>query len=228
MPLPRPGRFQKKAETPEESSSDEESAKNTPDVTKDEKVLNKKFAFVTKEDDEEEEDDEADEPIGVIRASQQDKNTATLELEEGTIKNLAHMFQSITQGSDTGVSRQPFKMDIDENDGEIVLESTPTEQNEGVIRASDPSEWQKPIDVERGATKNLASRFLNKTREEPPVKKKPFKMDIDEAADAIVLESEPVVLEGVVRSVRTILCYASSFAVIALIYAIVALSYSII
>lgn len=201
MPLPRPNRFQKKKkESSSESSSSEEEEleiqKPTSQTAPDDRPRSKK-KFELVPDDAEEDDDE--ESIGVIRASQQSENKATLDLEKGTIKNLAHMFQNITHSPDP-MSKQPFKMDLEENEGEIVLESTPLERFEGVVRSADPSEQQKPIDVERGATKNLASRFLNRTMEDTQASKKPFKMDIDESAEPIVLESEPVVLEGVVRS----------------------------
>ena len=192
MPLPKKTTQKKVESSPEASNSEDEETetKKTSNNSEPRSPHSRRFELVTEGAN----DDDEDEFVGVIRASSQTENKHTLELEEGTIKNLAHMFQNINHSC---TSKKPFKMDIDENEGEIVLESTPTERIEGVVRAADPSEWQKPIDVKRGTTKNLASRFLNKTTEE--VKKRPFVMDIDQNAETVVLESEPVVLEGVVR-----------------------------
>lgn len=104
----------------------------------------------------------------------------------------------IKQASDDSRHHRKKYEIIPDSSDTLIVENEPVERLEGVIKASDPSEWQKPIEVERGATKNLASMFQN-IKQSDSGSKKPFKMDIEENAETIVVENEPVVLEGVVR-----------------------------
>jgi len=62
----------------------------------------------------------------------------------------------------------------------IILENEPV-RLEGVVRADDPSEFTKPLEVEKGFAKNLASRFLQQQQEDAaPSAAEPrrFKMDV--------------------------------------------------
>ncbi|ESO05196.1 hypothetical protein HELRODRAFT_171537 [Helobdella robusta] len=177
-------------------------AEQTDDVKN---IKKKKFELVPSDAPEPSilENEPAERLEGIIRATDPAEWQKPIEVEKGAIKNLAHMFQKIT--TEQAQQKKPFKLELDENacqnSEEMVLENEPVEQLEGVVRSADPAEWQKPIDVERGATKNLAHMFQNISHSEPPISKKPFKLDVDVNAQPIILESEPVVLEGVVRSV---------------------------
>lgn len=116
--------------------------------------------------------------------------------QPGRIRNLAGFFA--TQKDDPkNVKKKRFE--VADSDETIILENEP-ERLEGVIRADDPGEWEKPIELEKGWAKNMANIFQNRPLEDNFASKKPFKMDLEEGAQTIVLENEPVVLEGVVRS----------------------------
>lgn len=117
--------------------------------------------------------------------------------QPGRIRNLAGFFA--TQRDEPKDVRKK-RFEVADDPETIVLENEP-ERLEGVIRADDPGEWQKPIELEKGWAKNLANRFLSQQQDDASASKKPFVMDIEEGAQTIVLENEPVILEGVVRSV---------------------------
>jgi len=88
---------------------------------------------------------------------------------------------------------------IDPITGGIVVENEPI-RLEGVIRSDDPSEFQKPLEVEKGFAKNLANRFLNAANAQNDESSgRRFKMDV-ESGEPVVHENEPVRLEGVVRA----------------------------
>jgi len=74
----------------------------------------------------------------------------------------------------------------------IIVENEPV-RLEGVIRADDPSEFTKPLEVEKGFAKNLASRFLQQQQEDTAssaAERRRFKMDVapgePEVTDSIV------------------------------------------
>jgi PAB1-binding protein PBP1 len=62
----------------------------------------------------------------------------------------------------------------------IILENEPV-RLEGVVRADDPSEFQKPLELEKGWAKNLASRFQQ--QQEQSDGKRPFKLDVEIGAE---------------------------------------------
>lgn len=53
---------------------------------------------------------------------------------------------------------------VEENLAPMVVENTP-QQLEGVVRAQDPGEWKKPLQVEDGWTKNVVSSFQKRQQE---------------------------------------------------------------
>lgn len=119
--------------------------------------------------------------------------------QPGRIRNLAGFFATQRDEPKT-VKKKRFE--VTDAEDAIVAENEPEERLEGVIRADDPGEWEKPIELEKGWAKNMANLFLNRQQQETgSTSKKPFVMDIEEGAQTIVLENEPVILEGVVRSV---------------------------
>jgi len=61
----------------------------------------------------------------------------------------------------------------------IIVENEPV-RLEGVVRADDPSEFTKPLEVEKGFAKNLASRFLQQQQEDTlsTAERRRFKMDV--------------------------------------------------
>jgi len=83
------------------------------------------------------------------------------------------------------VSEAPVDVDgsmvaVDPANVGIILENVPV-RLEGVVRSDDPSEFTKPLEVEKGFTKNLASRFLQQQQEDiAPSAAEPrkFKMDV--------------------------------------------------
>ena len=115
--------------------------------------------------------------------------------QAGRIRNLAGFFAS--QKDDPKIVKKK-RFEIDDEPETLILENEP-ERLEGVVRADDPGEWDKPIELEKGWAKNMASMFQNKQQDDAHVSKKPFTMDIDRNAETLVLENEPVRLEGVVR-----------------------------
>jgi hypothetical protein len=88
--------------------------------------------------------------------------------------------------------------DADPCSGGIILENQPI-RLEGVIRSDDPSEFQKPLELEKGWAKNMASRFMNQQNDDQSTSARRFKMDV-QPGEPEVHENEPVRLEGVVRS----------------------------
>jgi len=59
----------------------------------------------------------------------------------------------------------------------IILENEPI-RLEGVVRADDPSEFTKPLEVEKGFAKNLASMFLQQQQQDISSSSAKFKMDV--------------------------------------------------
>jgi len=62
----------------------------------------------------------------------------------------------------------------------IILENEPV-RLEGVVRSDDPSEFTKPLEVEKGFAKNLASRFLQQQQLDAApstAESRRFKMDV--------------------------------------------------
>jgi len=69
----------------------------------------------------------------------------------------------------------------------IILENEPI-RLEGVVRADDPSEFTKPLEVEKGFAKNLASRFLQQQQEDvapSSAESRRFKMDVAAGAPEV-------------------------------------------
>lgn len=62
----------------------------------------------------------------------------------------------------------------------IILENEPV-RLEGVVRADDPSEFQKPLELEKGWAKNLASRFQQQMEQSDG--KPSFKLDVEIGAE---------------------------------------------
>jgi len=62
----------------------------------------------------------------------------------------------------------------------IILENEPV-RLEGVVRADDPSEFTKPLEVEKGFAKNLASRFLQQQQQDMSGATEPRKFQMDVA-----------------------------------------------
>ena len=62
----------------------------------------------------------------------------------------------------------------------IILENEPV-RLEGVVRSDDPSEFTKPLEVEKGFAKNLASRFLQQQQQDTAssaTESRRFRMDV--------------------------------------------------
>lgn len=68
----------------------------------------------------------------------------------------------------------------------IILENEPI-RLEGVVRADDPSEFQKPLELEKGWAKNLASRFQQQQNSDSD-ERRAFKLDVEIGAEAEVRE----------------------------------------
>jgi PAB1-binding protein PBP1 len=69
----------------------------------------------------------------------------------------------------------------------IILENEPV-RLEGVVRSDDPSEFQKPLDLEKGWAKNLASRFQQQQQDQSDGKRS-FKLDVEIGAEPEVRQS---------------------------------------
>ena len=69
----------------------------------------------------------------------------------------------------------------------IILENEPI-RLEGVVRADDPSEFTKPLEVEKGFAKNLASLFLQQQQQDAApstAESRRFKMDVSAGAPEV-------------------------------------------
>jgi len=71
----------------------------------------------------------------------------------------------------------------------IILENEPI-RLEGVVRSDDPSEFTKPLEVEKGFAKNLASRFLQQQQQDaapppPAAESRRFKIDVAAGAPEV-------------------------------------------
>lgn len=178
QPQPQPAAGKKATDAEEQAGR---KGKFSQASKKDEKLT--KAAEAAKQQSDEDEEDNAEE--------EEESN------QPGRIRNLAGFFA--TQKDDPkNVKKKRFE--VADSEETIILENEP-ERLEGVIRSDDPGEWQKPIELEKGWARNMANIFQNRPLEDSFASKKPFKMDIEEGAQTIVLENEPVILEGVVRSV---------------------------
>lgn len=180
QPQPQPAAAGKKATDAEEPAG--RKGRFSQASKKDEKLTKAAEAAKQQSDEDEvhndEEEDESNQP--------------------GRIRNLAGFFA--TQNDDSkNVKKKRFE--VADSEETIIRENEPEERLEGVIRSDDPGEWQKPIELEKGWARNMANIFQNRPLEDSFASKKPFVMDIEEGAQTIVLENEPVRLEGVVRSV---------------------------
>jgi len=79
----------------------------------------------------------------------------------------------------------------------IILENDPV-RLEGVVRSDDPSEFCKPLEVEKGFAKNLASRFLQQQQQDAaPItaadSSRRFKIDVAAGAPEV---SQLLLLHG--------------------------------
>jgi hypothetical protein len=52
--------------------------------------------------------------------------------------------------------------------GPTVIENVPRRQDDNVVRAEDPGEWQKPIEIEAGRIRNFANVFQQKQQPQQP------------------------------------------------------------
>ena len=83
----------------------------------------------------------------------------------------------------------PDAVAVDPANVGIILENEPV-RLEGVVRSDDPSEFCKPLEVEKGFAKNLASRFLQQQQQDvaPPTaveSHRRFKMDVAAGAPEV-------------------------------------------
>jgi len=78
------------------------------------------------------------------------------------------------------VDGDPATMLADPANVGIIIENEPV-RLEGVVRSDDPSEFTKPLEVEKGFAKNLASRFLQQQQQDAApsaAERRRFKMDV--------------------------------------------------
>jgi hypothetical protein len=75
----------------------------------------------------------------------------------------------------------------------IILENEPI-RLEGVVRADDPSEFQKPLELEKGWAKNLASRFQQQQQQQnnDSDERRAFKLDVEIGAEAEVRKHDHI------------------------------------
>ena len=129
------------------------------------------------------------EPIeleGVVR--ERDSNESALKPQEGTAKNLLDVW---VNASDTvSVERKPITL-VEDPSAPTVFESEPTVR-EGVIRNTDKIE---DATLEQGGAKGLVGYWKTVT-DDVNVERRP--VNVREGKE-IVLESQPIVREGVVR-----------------------------
>jgi len=86
-----------------------------------------------------------------------DSGTGSGPLSPGRTKGLAGFWA--TQNDEVKVSRKK-RLEAVETPAaaETVAENVPR-RLDGVVRAEDPGEWQKPMEMETGRTRNVASAF---------------------------------------------------------------------
>eukprot|EP00918_Siedleckia_nematoides_P012301 GHVU01026960.1.p1 GENE.GHVU01026960.1~~GHVU01026960.1.p1 ORF type:complete len:441 (+),score=82.06 GHVU01026960.1:358-1680(+) len=122
------------------------------------------------------------------------KNWGTDDLESGRTQNMAGYWANYKEESK--VEKQ--KVVIDREGGPVILENEPEQGLEGVVRGDDPD--NNVVHVQAGHARGLATRFLNMEQDKDiPRERKPIKL-VEDGAEPIILENEPEVLEGVVRS----------------------------
>ena len=131
---------------------------------------------------------------GVVRAA--DTVSDDITVEKGHIKGKADFFVKAADPNrmDKG-PKKPINI-RGESDQDIILESQPKPQMEGVVRACDED---SSIDVEKGKAKNLLGFWANKNEEEDDRKeRKQVKIETDDGP--AIVESTPIENPDVVKS----------------------------
>jgi len=82
-------------------------------------------------------------------------------LSPGRTKGLAGFWAN--QTDEVKVSRKKRLEAVETPAAETVVENVP-QRLDGVVRAEDPGEWKKPVDMEAGRTRNVASSFQQEQR----------------------------------------------------------------